>query len=390
MLRSENGVPPVKSNAQFAVDLWAAGQNRPAMSERFVVIMAGGSGERFWPQSRKKKPKHLLPIVGDQPMLTQTIARVLPLVPAKNIFVITTQSQLTAARATCRGLPKANIIVEPVGRDTAAAVGLSMLLVKQRNPDAAFAVLPADHVIGDVRGFREVLSAAFKAAESADELVTLGIEPTEPATGFGYIERGKVWHTEPIAIMRAKRFVEKPTLAKAKAYVESKRFYWNAGMFVWRVPVVEAGLKAHAPELAEGLAKLEKALGRADSAKALAKIYPELPRISIDYALMEKSRNVLVVPANFGWDDVGSWTAISRHHKKDTAGNILRGMACVENGRNNIVVSAGGHLTAVLGLDNLVVVHTADATLVCPKDQAQEIKALLKRLQADAKTHKYL
>ena len=390
MCQRENITRKVKSNAEFAVDLRSLRQNRPGMSERFVVIMAGGSGERFWPQSRKKKPKHLLPIVGKLPMLTQTIARVLPLVSAKNIFVITTQSQLAAARVACKGLPKANIIVEPVGRDTAAAVGLSMLLVKRRDPDAAFAVLPADHVIGDVAGFREVLSAAFKAAESADELVTLGIEPTEPATGFGYIERGKVWHTEPIAIMRAKRFVEKPNLAKAKAYVESKRFYWNAGMFVWRVPVVEAGLKAHAPELAAGLAQLEKALGRGSVAQALATIYPELPRISIDYALMEKSKNVLVVPANFGWDDVGSWTAIARHHPKDTAGNILRGMACVENGRNNIVVSANGHLTAVLGLDNLVVVHTADATLVCPKDQAQEIKALLKRLQADAKTHKYL
>lgn len=360
------------------------------MSERFVVIMAGGRGERFWPQSRLSKPKHLLPIVGTQPMLTQTIARVLPLVPAKNIFVITTLSQLPAVRATCRRLPKGNIIVEPVGRDTAPAVGLGLQLVKRRNPQAAFAVLPADHVIGDVSGFRQRLKAAFEAAESADELVTLGIEPTEPATGFGYIERGAVWHTGPINIMRAKRFVEKPSLAKAKGYVASKRYYWNAGMFVWRVPVIEAALKAHAPELAAGLARLAKALGRGDPAKALARIYPDLPRISIDYAVMEKSRNVLVLPANFGWDDVGSWTAISRHHKKDSAGNILRGMACVENGRNNIVVSAGGHLTAVMGLDNLVVVHTADATLVCPKDQAQDIKTLLKRLQADAKTQKFL
>jgi len=157
MCRIGNITQVTKGNAEFAVDLRAGRQNLPGMSERFVVIMAGGSGERFWPQSRKKKPKHLLPIVGREPMLTQTIARVLPLVPAKNIFVITTQSQLAAARVACKGLPRANIIVEPVGRDTAAAVGLSMLLVKQRDPDAAFAVLPADHVIGDVHGFRDVL-----------------------------------------------------------------------------------------------------------------------------------------------------------------------------------------------------------------------------------------
>jgi len=360
------------------------------MSERFVVIMAGGRGERFWPQSRLRKPKHLLPIVGRQPMLTQTIARVRPLVPAKNIFVITTRSQLAAARAACAGLPRTNIIVEPVGRDTAAAVGLAMLLVKARNPNGAFAVLPADHVIGDVRGFRDLLKTAFKAAESADELVTLGIEPTEPATGFGYIERGAVWRDGSTPVLRAKRFVEKPSLAKARQYLASGRYLWNAGMFIWRVPVVEAAFAAHAPELHAGLRRLEAALGRGNQARALAKVYPELKRISVDYAVMEGSRNVLVVPANFGWDDVGSWTAIARHHAQDTAGNILRGMACVESGRNNIVVSEGRHLTAVLGLDNLVVVHTADATLVCPKDKAQEIKALLQRLHADPKTQRYL
>jgi mannose-1-phosphate guanylyltransferase len=360
------------------------------MLERFVVIMAGGRGERFWPQSRLKRPKHLLPIVGRQPMLTQTIARVRPLVRRRNIFVITTRTQLAAVRSTCRDLPAANIIVEPVGRDTAAAVGLAMLLVKRRNPTAAFAVLPADHVIGDVRGFRTLLKAAFKAAESADQLVTLGIEPTGPATGFGYIERGAVWHTGPVRILRAKRFVEKPTLAKARAYLASGRYYWNAGMFVWRVPVIATALKACAPALARQLDGLEAALGRANPTQALQRIYPSLKKISIDYAVMEKARNILVVPANFGWDDVGSWTALARHHLKDSAGNILRGRACVEAGRHNIVISTGRHLTAVLGLDNLVVVHTADATLVCPAGKDQDIKLLLQRLRADPRTSRYL
>jgi mannose-1-phosphate guanylyltransferase len=360
------------------------------MSERFVVIMAGGRGERFWPQSRASRPKHLLPIVGTQPMLTQTIARLRPLVPAGNIFVITTKSQLKAAREACRGLPARNVIVEPIGRDTAAAVGLAMLLVGRRNPDAAFAVLPADHVIGDVAGFRRTLVAAFEAAESADELVTLGIEPTEPATGFGYIERGAVWHDGAVRILRAKRFVEKPNLAKARTYVTSGKYYWNAGMFVWRVPVISAAFNARAPELAAGLDRLEKAMRRGKVTAALAKIYPSLLKISIDYAVMEKSSNVLVVPANFGWDDVGSWPAVARHHPNDSSGNILRGLAFVENGTHNIVISEGRHLTAVLGVDNLVVVHTPDATLVCPKHRAEEIKALLKRLHADPKTQKYL
>lgn len=360
------------------------------MSERFVVIMAGGRGERFWPQSRLKKPKHLLPIVGRRPMLTQTVARVLPLVGARNVIVITTRGQLAAVRKNCRNLPPGNLIVEPVGRDTAAAVGLAMLLVKRRNPDAAFALLPADHVIGDLRGFRTLLKVAFKAAEAADELVTIGIEPTGPATGFGYIERGAAWHSGPGRILRAKRFVEKPTPAKARAYLASGRYYWNAGMFIWRVPVIEAALKSCAPLLARRLRALEKALRRAAPAQALERIYPGLPKISIDYAVMEKARNVLVVPASFGWDDVGSWTALVRHHPPDSAGNVLRGLAVVEGGSNNIVVSADGHLTAVVGASDLVVVHTADATLVVPRDKAQDIKALLKRLGANPKTQKYL
>jgi len=360
------------------------------MPERFVVIMAGGRGERFWPQSRLKRPKHLLPIVGRQPMLAQTVARVRPLVKARNIFVITTLSQRAAVRRVCRELPAANIIGEPVGRDTAAAVGLAALLVRRRQPDAAFAMLPADHVIGDVAGFRNLLRAAFEAAESADELVTLGIEPTGPATGFGYIERGAVWHTGPARILRAKRFVEKPSLAKARAYLASGRYYWNAGMFVWRAPVIEAALRAHAPGLARQLAGLDAAIRRQGLTRALSRIYPGLEKISIDYAVMEQARNVLVVPANFGWDDVGSWTALARHHRPDSAGNILRGCACVESGRNNIVISSGPHLAAVLGLDNLVVVHTPDATLVCPAGRDQEIKDLLHRLRADPKTHRYL
>ena len=388
------GLEPWRTSAgnqpEFTVDAGPAAHVVGRMTERFVVIMAGGRGERFWPQSRLHKPKHLLPIVGKDPMLSQTIARVLPLVPAKNILVITTQQQLAEVRKVCAGLPRKNIIVEPVGRDTAPAVGLAMLLVKKRNPEAAFAVLPADHVIGDEDGFRALLDAAFRAAESADELVTLGIEPTEPATGFGYIERGKLWHSGPPVVLRAKRFVEKPNLAKAKAYLASRRFYWNAGMFVWRVPVVTAALQQHAPELFAGLLRLGKALSRAGADKALARLYPTLPRISVDYAVMEKSRNVLVLPASFGWDDVGSWPAVERHHGKDAGGNVLRGRAIVEAGRNNIVVSADGHITAVLGLDDLIVVHTSDATLVCPKCRAQDIKLLLQRLASDPALKKHL
>jgi len=352
--------------------------------------MAGGRGERFWPQSRIAQPKHLLPIVGDKTMLAQTVDRVEGVVPLENILVLTTQAQLEGCRQACPRLPSANIVAEPMGRDTAAATGLATLLVKQRNPQAAFAMLPADHVIHDTAEYQRLLNVAFEAAESADVLVTLGIKPTEPATGFGYIEEAGVW--KKIGgrdVLAVKRFVEKPNEPTAREYLATGRYYWNAGMFVWRVPVVEAAFRAHAATLHAGLAQIEAA-GKADWSAALAKLYPTLPKISVDYALMEKSTNVVVVPATFDWDDVGAWPAIAKHFPQDPSGNVLRGAAMVEAGANNIVVSTDGHLTAVIGVDDLVVVHTADATLICPKSKAQDIKALLKRLADDPAKTKHL
>ena len=339
--------------------------------------MAGGRGERFWPTSRQTTPKHLLPIVGETPMLTQTVDRVLGVAPKENVFVITTQAQLAGVRSACPQLPADNIVAEPMGRDTAAATGLAML--------------PADHVIHDVREYQALLNIAFASAENADVLVTLGIKPTEPATGFGYIEQAGPWkNVAGRDVVAVKRFVEKPDLATAESYVSSGRYFWNAGMFVWRVPVVEAGLRAHAPDLHAGLVAMEQAAAREGWATALAAGYPSLKKISVDYALMEKSTNVVVVPATFDWDDVGAWPAVANHFPKDSAGNVLRGLAMVEGGGGNIVVSRDGHLTAVVGASDLIVVTTGDATLVCAKEKAQEIKALLKRLEADAGTKKFL
>jgi mannose-1-phosphate guanylyltransferase len=367
------------------------------MPERFVVIMAGGRGERFWPQSRLATPKHLLPIVGEAPMLTQTIDRVLGVAPKENILVITTQAQLAGVRKACPQLPGANLIAEPMGRDTAAATGLAMLLVKQRNPTAAFAMLPADHVIHDVTQYQAQLKIAFEAAEQENVLVTLGIKPTEPATGFGYIQQAGLWKkVGECDVFKVERFVEKPNLTTAQRYLAANassghtEYFWNAGMFVWRVPVVEAAFKKCAPDLHDGLARIEEAAARIGWDKALATGYPDLKKISVDYAIMEKSSNVVVVPTAFDWDDVGAWPAVAKHFPRDEAGNVLRGLAMVEGGSNNIVVSADGHLTAVVGASDLVVVHTPDATLVCTKEKAQEIKALLQRLGADPKTHKHL
>jgi mannose-1-phosphate guanylyltransferase len=355
------------------------------MPQKFVVIIAGGKGERFWPQSRAHRPKHLLPIVGEKPMLVQTLERIRPLVPAKNIFIITSAVQVKAMREVCTKLPAANIIAEPVGRDTAAAVGLAAAIVGARDPQGVFAVLPADHIIHDAKSYQRDLRVAFAAAESAPVMVTLGIAPTEPATGFGYIQRGDEWRRfDGRPVYRVKRFVEKPTLEVAKSYLAGGDYVWNAGMFVWSVPVVEAALAKHAPELAAGFKPLHTALanGRA-LAPVLKKVYPKLAKISVDYALLEKSDNVVVVPSSFDWDDVGAWPAVPKHYEKDVAGNVTRGRVIIEGGSNNIVFTEGNHLLAVLGADDFIVVHTADATLVAPKSKAQEIKLLLKRIEAE-------
>ncbi len=347
---------------------------------RFIVIMAGGRGERFWPQSRQKKPKQLLSIVGDEPLLTQTVRRVEGLVPLENVFVITNADYADDVRAVCPMIPAENVVAEPTGRDTAAAVGLGALLVALKDENASLAVLPSDHVIHDAEAFREVLVTAFEAAESGDFLVTIGIAPEFPATGYGYIRRGgECMRLGALPVYEVRRFEEKPDLATAKKYVESGEFYWNAGMFVWTVPALAKALKAHAGDIAEAFEGMAgKVRAGTPLADALAEGYPAIRKISIDRALMEKAGNVLTIPSVFDWDDVGSWPSLAKHLPTDTRGNVTRGRAVVLEGSGNIVVSGEGHLVSILGLSNLIVVHTGDVTMICPRDRAQEIRSLVK------------
>ena len=360
------------------------------MANRFVVIMAGGRGERFWPQSRLTRPKHLLPIVGERALLVQTIERLLPMIPAERVLIITNRQQSAAIRELCPMLPAENIVAEPVGRDTAAAVGLALVLVRRRDPQATFAMLPADHVIHDTVTFRADLDRAFTAAEREPLLVTLGIRPTEPATGFGYIQRGAP-RAGVEGLHEVTRFVEKPQLEVAKGYLASGDYLWNAGMFFWQVPVVADAFAQHVPDLWAELGKLDAALAAGQPLDAvLEALYPTLKKISVDYALIEKARNVAVIPTRFDWDDVGAWPAVTRHFPADAAGNVVRGLAAVGQAAGNLVVSTPDHLLAVLGVQDLIVVHTPDATLVCPKEKAQEIKALLKRCESAAELQRFL
>jgi mannose-1-phosphate guanylyltransferase len=347
------------------------------MSNRFVVIMAGGRGERFWPQSRLKKPKHLLPIVGDKAMLAQAVDRVLGLVPPENIFIITNTEQREAVLEICPEVLPAQVVGEPVGRDTAAAVGLAAVLVQERNPEGAFAILPADHVIHDTEGFQKTLALGFEQAEKGEYLVTIGIDPTEPATGYGYIHRGEQASSKN-PVFKVQRFVEKPDLETAKGYLASGEYAWNAGMFVWKALTVRKSITKYVPELEASLTAIQAELSSgAELSTVLALHYPDIQKISIDFAVMEKADNVLTIPAAFDWDDVGEWPAVARHYEVDAGGNVSRGKSVLKDSSGNIIFSDEGHLVALLGVDDLIVVRTEDATLVCHKDQAQKIKELV-------------
>ena len=348
------------------------------MSQPYVVIMAGGRGERFWPHSRIRRPKHLLPIVGNSPMLTQTVARLEGLVPPERVFVVTNREQREATLEACPELLPEQVVGDPIGRDTAAAVGLAALLVKRTSEDAAFAMLPADHVIENATGFREVLRSALAAAAREEILVTIGVRPTEPATGYGYVQRGNLkMDSEIRQVHEVRRFVEKPDLETAQGYLDSGDYFWNAGMFVWRPTVILKALASHAPELHESLRALDERWSEGESLDScMQDVYPDLPKISIDYAVMEKADNVVMMESDFDWDDVGEWPAVARHFPLDEAGNVIRGEVVALDSADNLVISPKGRLTALLGVDDLIVVETEDATLICHRDKAQEVKRL--------------
>jgi mannose-1-phosphate guanylyltransferase len=367
---------------------------------RFVVIMAGGRGERFWPVSREKTPKQLIRLLGDRSLLRQAVDRVLPLVPVRNVLVITNAAQAPEVRKQMPKLPKENVIAEPLGRDTCAAVTLGAALVGARSTTGVMAVLPADHVIPEEKKFQQVLSDAFDLAGRGQAIVTIGIKPTEPATGYGYIRMG-----EPLpppagvrayktVFCRAEQFVEKPQFDQALEYVNSGQYRWNAGMFIWSFVTITEGLQKHQPEMYAACQRWFKVAGNpARLNNVLAKEYPGIKRISIDYALMEHAQNVIVADGAFEWDDLGSWTALARHLKADAEGNCAVADFMHVDAARNIIFDARtkGRRTpiAVVGLRDSILVQTDDAVLLAHKSQVQKVKELVKRL-AETREYKHL
>ena len=367
--------------------------------DRYVIIMAGGRGERFWPVSREKTPKQLLALLGKKSFLQDAVDRVLPLVPLKNILVITNEAQAPQVAKQLPKLPKQNIIAEPLGRDTCAAVTLGAAIVGARSTTAVMAVLPADHVIPEEKKFQQVLNDCFDLASRGQAIVTIGIKPSEPATGYGYIQVGEALPPPQGAkpykttFYRAERFVEKPHFDKAIEYINSGQYRWNAGMFIWGFVTVTEGLQKHQPDMYEACQRWFKVANKpARLAKALAKEYPGLKKISIDYALMEHAQNVVVADGNFAWDDLGSWNALARHLKPDAEGNCAVADFVHVDAARNIIFDArikNRAPIAVVGLRDSILVMADDATLLAHKSQAQKVKELVRKL-AETKEHKRL
>lgn len=346
-----------------------------------TFIIAGGSGERFWPMSRLRSPKHLVRLLSDTTLLAETVERA-PTPDGSRLFILTNAAQIEPIRAALPDFPAERVIGEPAKRDTAPAAALATAIAYASDPSSMVALLPADAKIYDTAAFRKNFADAVDYAGREEAILTIGIPPSFPSTGFGYLHLGEGLATGPNGseVLAVREFVEKPDLERAKEYVESGDYAWNAGMFVWRAELFLKEARTHAPELAAFIEHFPKEHPEA----YLEEKFPELPKISVDYAIMERAARVCAVRAEFDWDDVGTWAALPAHLPQDDAHNTLRGKVVALDSRNNIVVS-NGRTIALLGVEDLIVVETEDAILVCAKDRAQDVKKLHAQLDDDLK-----
>lgn len=356
-----------------------------APENTYALILAGGSGTRFWPLSRNDRPKQLLDLFGTGTLLEQTIHRLEGLVPLENILILTNSLQVEAVRAVASMLPAGNIFAEPAKRDTAPAVALGVGLVAARNPEAIMMVLPADQLIKDTTAYQSVMGDAIEVASKSDGLVTIGIRPTWACPSYGYIERGEKSAIPGINCehppFEVKRFREKPNPELAEQFLAAGGFSWNAGMFVWSIPTVVGQLAAHAPELGNFVSELRNS---GDIDATVAEQFPKLTPISIDYALMENADRVLNIEATFDWDDVGSWVSIAKYLDEKGDNNRVNCAVSEIDSKNNIVFNAtpGSHI-ALLGVDDLIIVKTGDSILIANRHQADAIKKLSDILPAE-------
>ncbi|MEI6125414.1 MAG: mannose-1-phosphate guanylyltransferase [Pseudomonadota bacterium] len=347
----------------------------------YCVIMAGGKGTRFWPRSRAAAPKQLLDIIDEKTMIQETVSRVAGLVPKERIIIVTAKDHAADLHAQVPDIPERNILVEPFGRNTAPCICLAALKIKAASPDETMIVLPADHYIGNPPAFLRLLEAACAAAQQTGCLVTLGVTPDKPETGYGYIQCGApAGSYGEKDFFRVTGFHEKPTLETARKFVAEGIYLWNSGMFVWKVSAVLAAIERYLPGIYEELAGAVPFLGKPEAGQALAAAYTAIESISIDYGVMEKADNVITVKGDFGWNDIGSWSAIYEIARKDAQGNAVRGKVIAVDSEN-ILAYSPRKLTAVVGLKDVCIIETDDALLVCAMDRAQDVKRVVAELE---------
>ena len=344
-----------------------------------ALIMAGGRGERFWPKSRKNLPKQFLSLTDDgKTMIQLTVERILPLVDIEDIYIATNRDYQELVRQQLPELPEENILCEPVGKNTAPCIGLGAVHMAKKYGDAVMMVLPSDHLIKYNSIFRSTLTDACSIAEQGSNLVTLGITPDSPETGYGYI---KFLPEETLGrAFEVERFVEKPDLETAKVYLATEQYLWNSGMFIWKVSTILENMKRHLPEIYLGLQQIQLAIGSSEEQQVLEREFQIFQSVSIDYGVMEKAENIYVVSGSFDWDDVGSWLAVGRIKKTNEFGNVIDGNVVTVDTKNTII-QGGEKLIALVGVENTIVVDTRDALLVCEKDHAGDIKKVLEMLR---------
>jgi mannose-1-phosphate guanylyltransferase len=349
----------------------------------YAVIMAGGIGSRLWPRSRISSPKQFLDILGSRTMLQETTDRIEPLIPLSRVLVVVGEEHADTVRAQVPDLPEENILIEPGPRGTAPCIGLAAIALQQRDPGATMAVFPADHQISDAAGFRRAIEAADQLAQEG-YLVTLGIAPDQPQTGYGYIQRGApLGNFKGLATFQVKRFTEKPDVAMAQEFVDSGEYYWNGGIFIWQIETILSEMSDLLPNLYAELQKLAADWNSTRRQRALAEAWARVPKTTIDYGIMEKAKRVAVVPVDIGWDDVGNWDTLSSLVPCDEAGNVIHGkgnLLLLETVDTYVYTSAGRLVTTV-GLEGFVVIDTPDAVLICPKEQAQAVRDVVEQLK---------
>ena len=348
----------------------------------YAVIMAGGSGTRFWPWSRQKTPKQLLKITGQETMIKQTVDRIIGEIPPENIYVVTTSTLAESIEEELSQIPAKNIISEPFGRNTAACIGLAATIISKRDSSAIMAVVTADHIIEPTDLFLKSLKCAQELATENSALITFGIKPTSPSINYGYIQRNEeVINRQDFLVYNVKCFTEKPDRVTAENFLKSGNYYWNSGIFVWSVKTILENINTLMPDLYQGLERIGKSIETPDESSTIYREYERFDNISIDYGIMEKASNVKIIEAGFTWDDVGSWLALERLNNSDRNNNTILGKHCGLNAQGNIIIGDNEHLIATINVSDMIIVNTKDVTMVCNKNSAEDIKKLTELLK---------